>query len=181
MLTPPTGKAPAFVDRPHPATLRGDELLAQCELGRGRGGGPGGQHRNKVSTLVMLTHRETGVHAQAGERRSARDNQRVAIDRLRHSLATYVRTYVPIGDARSDLWRSRVPKQQIVVSPRHADFPSMLAEALDVIWAADLDHSTAALRLVCTPTQLVRLLKDYPPALGALNEARIVRGMPRLK
>ena len=93
-----------LVDKPHPATLDAEALLAECEVGRGRSGGPGGQHRNKVETLVLLTHRPTGIEAHAGERRSVRDNTRVAVFRLRLALARGVRTGVATGDQRSELW-----------------------------------------------------------------------------
>jgi len=165
----------------HPAALDDDALLAQCRLGRSRGSGPGGQHRNKVQTLVTLTHEPTGTTAQAGERRSAADNKRVALRRLRLILATRVRTPVPPGDHRSDLWRARIRAGRIVCSPRHADYPALLAEAMDAIHACYGDHKAAALRLGCTPTQLVRFIAEHPPALEAINTERTRLGLHRLR
>lgn len=54
----------------HPAAIDPDELLRQCDEKRIRRGGPGGQHRNKVETAVVLHHRPTGMTAEASERRS---------------------------------------------------------------------------------------------------------------
>ena len=48
----------------------------------------------------------------------------------------------------------------------------MLCEALDVVWTCGLDVSKAAARLGCTASQLVKLIKDHPPALVHLNSAR---------
>src|SRR5690606_15091114 len=87
----------------HPATLSDEDLLKECQIGKGRSSGPGGQHRNKVETQVTITHLPTGVTARAGERRSAEENKRVAIRRLRLALAVEVRTVVPAGEIRSDL------------------------------------------------------------------------------
>src|SRR5690242_18884322 len=119
---------------PHPATLPETELLKHCQLGRGRSSGPGGQHHNRVQTLVTLTHLPTVVTAHAGERRSAEQNKQVALRRLLLALAVEVRCPVPIGDARAALWSSRVsPDGHIACNPRHTDFPSLLAEALDTL------------------------------------------------
>ena len=160
----------------HPAALAEADLLKQCKIGRGRGSGPGGQHRNKVETEVTITHLPTGLIARAGERRSAEENRQVAVTRVRLRLATEVRHPVPAGEIRSDLWRSRCSADgRISCNPRHADFPALLAEALDVVAACGLDPRKAALRLCCSPSQLIRLLKDYPPALEWLNRERAGR------
>jgi hypothetical protein len=166
-----------LVAPPHPATLEDEVLLKACEQGRGRAGGPGGQHRNKVETLVMLHHLPTGVQAHAGERRSVVDNRRVAVFRLRLRLATEVRTPVPAGEIRSPLWLTRCDRDgRIACNPAHRDYPAMLALALDVLWAADLDARTASLRLCCTMSQLVKLIKEHPAAMTRVNQARAARG-----
>ena len=50
-------------------------LLAQCKVQIHRSSGPGGQHRNKVSTACRLHHAPTGVSAQAYDSRSQRENR----------------------------------------------------------------------------------------------------------
>ncbi len=166
---------------PHPALLDDDALLAQCEWTRSRDGGPGGQHRNKVETVVTLVHKPTGISAKAGERRSVRENKPVALRRLRLALATEHRVGIPPGDCRSERWRERVKKSRIVLSTSHRDFPAMLAEALDVIEAENLDMKKASTRLVCSPSQLIKLVKEHPPAWVHLNAQRERRGLHPLK
>jgi hypothetical protein len=152
-------------------------LLKACDTARGRSGGPGGQHRNKVETLVTLTHRPTGIQAHAGERRSQLENKQVALRRLRLALAVGVREGVPAGEIGSALWRSRRANGKIVCNPDHHDYPALLAEALDVLAACAWDTRKAALRLDVSATQLLRLVKDHPPALVHLNTQRQERGL----
>lgn len=57
----------------------------------------------------------------------------------------------------------------------------MIAEAMDVLAACRDDPHKAALRLGCTASQLVKLLKDHPPALERLNRDRQGRGMHALR
>ncbi len=172
---------PIFVPAPHPASLPDEELLKQCELGRGRTSGPGGQHRNRVQTLVELTHTPTGLEAHAGERRSSEENKRVALRRLRTELAICARAPVPLGEIGSALWRSRVKGAKIAVNHDHRDYPAMLAEALDVISDAELDMKRTSLRLFCTRSQLIKLIAKEPRALVALNEAREAKGKNPLR
>jgi hypothetical protein len=155
--------------------------MKSCDLGKGRSGGPGGQNRNKVETLVQLLHRPTGITAHAGERRSSVENRSVAIRRLRLALAVQVRTPVPLGEIRSPLWLTRTRTGRISCSVDHNDFASLLAEALDVILAARLDVRKAALRLGVSSSQLLGLLRDHPPALVRINAERAREGLHEYK
>jgi hypothetical protein len=170
-------------DWPHPACQSDEALLAQCDLTPGRTGGPGGQHRNKVSSAVFLTHTPTGLKAHADERRSAVENKRVALRRLRLALAIGVRVGVPAGPVGSALWRSRCPATgggHIFVNPDHHDFPAILAEALDVLGAAMWEPAKAAVRLNSTTSQLVKLVSHHRPALELVNVRRAELGMRKL-
>ncbi|MFI4897387.1 MAG: peptide chain release factor family protein [Phycisphaerales bacterium JB059] len=170
------------VERPtHPAGQDEAELLKSCTIRKGRTSGPGGQHRNKVETHVHITHGPTGLVGQAGERRSAEVNRKVAIRRLRLALATEHRVGVPAGEIRSALWRSRVRGGRIACNPGHADYPAMLAEAMDLLWACGHDPKPAAVRLGCSPSQLLKRVQAHPPALDALNRAREARGERALR
>ena len=163
----------------HPAALPAASLLRECEQTAVRRSGPGGQHRNKAHTGVVLAHRPTGVRAEASERRSRAQNLAVALQRLRVNLALAVRG--PPSAAPSALWRARVRDQRMLVRADHADFPALLAEALDVLAAHEDEVVSAAPWMGLTPTQLVRLLAKEPRALAALNAARAAKGLRPLR
>lgn len=163
----------------HPAALDPDELLGDCDFRTTRRSGPGGQHRNKVETAVILTHRPTGISAEASERRSQGANRAVALQRLRTRLAIELRASA--ADEPSPLWQQRTTAGRLAVNPDHADFPALLAEALDVLATHDYEVAEAAARLEVSRTQLVNLLRLAPDALALLNAERQTRGAGPLK
>jgi protein subunit release factor B len=68
---------------------RRDERLARLRLAAGdfeerfaRSSGPGGQHVNKVSTAVTLTHRPSGESVTVQDSRSQAMNRQLAWERL---------------------------------------------------------------------------------------------------
>lgn len=164
----------------HPSRQSEEQLLTNCTLARGRSKGPGGQHRNKVETRIDITHEPTGLSTQAGERRSLNENRSVAVFRLRLVLATQVREAVPLGECRSELWVSRTTNGKVSCNPEHKDFPALLSEGMDVLASVGWDPAKAALRLVVSASQLLKLVKDHPPAFQKLNEERAARNMHAL-
>src|SRR4051794_34577549 len=95
------------VSNPHPAAFSGEKLLSECDIRFTRRSGPGGQNRNKVETAVILTHRPTGLTAEANEARSQSQNREAALFRLRARLAIEVREPLEPDAKPSPLWQSR--------------------------------------------------------------------------
>jgi hypothetical protein len=134
---------------------------------------------------VILTHRPTGTKSTASERRTQAENRRVALQRLRIELALTVRLQIS-GDGDgpytpSQLWRKRCRGGRLVINPRHDDYPALLAEALDVIFACGDELKAAAGILGCTPSQLIKLLKESPRGLALLNARRERAGRHTLR
>ncbi len=162
----------------HPARLPVDELLKACHVRHERRRGPGGQHRNKTESAVVIRHEPTGVEGQAAERRSQADNLRMAVRRLRLNLALRVRTATDAETAPSELWRSRCRAEKLWCSEAHEDFASLVAEALDVIAVRCGNLSSSADQLGCTPTQLAKFLSKAPAAFQEMNAVRQRNGLP---
>lgn len=67
--------------------LEPEALLRRCDQTPFQGPGPGGQKRNRVYSGVRLRHAESGLSAEASERREARRNLADALHRLRLAMA----------------------------------------------------------------------------------------------
>lgn len=158
----------------HPARIPIPDLLADCEIQRTRRCGPGGQHRNKVETAVVIEHKPSGIRGEGSERRSQDQNRQVAIHRLRVKLALELRTPEPQGV--STLWQARTVGGEISVNSEHEDFPALLSEALDAIAKVTFDLNAAAEELGVTSSQLVKFLKKEPMAFALVNRERQLRG-----
>lgn len=163
----------------HPAKLPPKELLAACAETRTRRSGPGGQHRNKVETAVILVHNPTGIAAEASERRSQAENRGVALRRLRFKLAIMHRTPAVAGP--SPTWHSRTRGGHLAISVEHDDYPALLAEAFDQLHNAALEVPRTAAVLGVTPSQLLRLFRRNTAAWEAFNRLRTNRGLRPLK
>jgi len=174
-LTPPRSTSA----RMHPAALAPAALLAACDEIRTRRSGPGGQHRNKVQTAVVLKHRPTGLTAEASERRSQAENRRMAVRRLRLRLAVERREAAD-PEGPSSRWRSRTVTGRIVVSADHDDYPALVAEALDRLAEAGWEMRPAATVLGVSPSQLARLLRREPAAWTMVGRNRADAGLPPL-
>ena len=163
----------------HPAQLAEEHLLAECKVTRTRGSGPGGQHRNKVETAIVVEHLPTGLRGEASERRSQKQNRQQAILRLRVKLALEVRQ--ESRSQPSDLWQQRAKGGRISVSAQHEDFPAFLAEVLDVIHAGAYALPASAELLSVSTSQLVKFLKVEPAALIQVNRERQSLGQSPLR
>lgn len=155
----------------HPSALPTDTLLRDCDETRTRRSGPGGQHRNKVETAVVLLHRPTMLLAQASERRSQSQNRGVALKRLRLRLAIEYRTQ-PEANGPSPLWLARTRGRQIVVAKDHDDYSALIAEALDHLQTSRWEMATVAASLGVSTSQLIKLFRKVPAVWAGVNRLR---------
>lgn len=178
-----------FKFEPHPCELDESKLLEQCQLHFVRRGGPGGQHRNKVSSGVTITHLPTGITAEGNERRDQHQNRKVALGRLRLQLAWLVRRCPPLdhppesqaSPAPSQLWRQRCIERPADVSPEHWDFPTLISEALDCLYQSNWEIRNASPRLEVSTARLAKLLRKDAATLDFVNRCRTRAGLGTLR
>jgi hypothetical protein len=164
----------------HPLLLDQAQLKKACSISRTRRGGPGGQHRNKVETAIVITHDASGISAQAGEKRSQHANLTAAMDRLGVNLAIGVRSD-PLPTAPSDLWKSRVKNRRIAVSRSHADYPLILTASLDALALEKNDIVAAAKFLEISTSQLIKFFKSNTQVFDHVQKTRQANGLGTLK
>jgi hypothetical protein len=141
--------------------------------------GPGGQHRNKVSSAVRLHHRPSGITVTGTERRSQHENKANAVGRLREALALYTR--VPLPPAPVWPAKVRIVDAKLRVSAENPSLPQVLALVLDALAEYRGRHQDAAAFLGVTGSSLTRFLADHPKAWAEANRIRAEAGLPALK
>lgn len=164
----------------HPALLDISALVGECQMSQVRASGPGGQHRNKVSTGIVLLHLPTGISGQATERRNQSQNREVALRRLRIKLAVQVRSEVPHQNALS-AYADRYGGVRLRISESNEEYPGLLACLMDEIAFSHGALESAALLLKTSPSQIVRLLRSEPEAIRRVNQWRMESGRAALK
>ncbi|MBT3278173.1 MAG: peptide chain release factor-like protein [Phycisphaerales bacterium] len=173
-------------------TLSDDALLAQCEQHIYKASGPGGQHRNKVSSAVRLHHQPTKITATANDSRSQHDNRKNAIRRLRMNIATKLRadapaeTRVPEIIARFLHLPKRAKhdaemKNRLEVGRKHKDYWHVAAVLLDCLAADRAQLSTTAKRFGITTSNLIRTIKADRHFLEAAQNLRKQHSLSPIK
>ncbi len=171
-----------LIEGTHPSMLDEEQLLKDVICDFGRTGGPGGQHRNRKATACTATHLPTDISGEASERRRQSENRKMAISRLRRTLAIRLRRNISISTYTvSELWESRRTGEQFAINPKHRDYPCILAEALDVVFVYEFDMKAAAEKLQISATQLLKIVAHDSAALTWLNEQRKERGLSALR
>ncbi len=167
--------------RPHPALLDQDEFLRQCRFQAMRRGGPGGQHRNKVSSAVRLVHEPTGVIGEASERRDQSQNLSVAIQRLRLRLAIQYRTAGATANDTVSEQRRRWQGTNLKISESNPDHAAILTLLLDDLHRSGGQPSLVASLWQASTSSIVRFVAAVPPAFVLLNQWRVHHGRRPLK
>ena len=159
-----------------------DELLAECDIHIYKASGPGGQHRNKVSSAVRFKHRPTGITALANDSRSQHTNRRRALSRLRMNLALRLRG--PVLPKQDELpptvtdcifipkKRGPASLKRFQVGPKDHRFWPVAAYLLDWLDAAEGRLSAVALQMGISTGNLTSVLKSERHLLAAAQEIR---------
>lgn len=179
------------MDQPHDyLALDDDALLAQCDLHTYKSSGPGGQHRNKVSSAVRVKHRPTGISAHGDDSRSQHENKRLAVKRLRMNLATQIRRPVdrdvkelpPYVQECTFVARGGQNKgtRRLEIGVRDGRFWHIAAFVLDVLEAFEGRLSDSAAYLGISTGNLSSLLSDERHLYAAAGAIRKAHGQKPL-
>lgn len=156
-------------------------LLTQCEVHTYKSSGPGGQHRNKVSSAVRLMHKPTRISAHGDDSRSQHENKRLALSRLRINLATHVRTPVDTAAPLPDIvaqcifkprGRGEDAPQRLEIGPKDFRFWQIGAYLLDLLDACQGRLSDAAAIVGITTGNFSSLLESERHLLAAAQAIR---------
>ncbi|XP_065025671.1 uncharacterized protein LOC135581710 isoform X1 [Musa acuminata AAA Group] len=170
--------------------LSDEQLMAQCDMDTFKASGPGGQHRNKRESAVRLSHRPTGIVAQAVEERSQHKNRAMALTRLRTLLALKVRKpidldgYTPPSEllqilpAKSTIRGKDVGPQ---IGPNNPKFALGMQALLDLIFSVEGSVSETAKMLGLSTGALSRLILSDDSLRVTVNELRTSKGMRPLR
>ena len=156
-------------------TLSLDELKSQCEVRGFQGSGPGGQHRNKTNTGVLLIHRESNLEIRCCEDRSASVNRTLALQRLRLSLAVKLRQAPPETPAFP------FPGTNGHVQTVNPGFARLIADVLDRVEASGGEVKPAAVAWGISASALVKLLFQEKAVIEEVQALRKRHGKGPLK
>jgi hypothetical protein len=164
--------------------LDDDALLRQCTVDTYKSSGPGGQHRNKVSSAVRLRHRPSGLMTTGDQSRSQHENKRLALKRLRKEIATSLRApadlSAPPGAPLSDCIHTdkRRPKGPLRLDVGRKDhrFWQVVAQLLDRLEAAEGRAGDASDSIGISTSNLIRIFKSDTTALSAAQGIRKKHG-----
>ncbi|MDY6912863.1 MAG: peptide chain release factor-like protein [Planctomycetota bacterium] len=171
-------------------SLADEMLLAGCDVHIYKSSGPGGQHRNKVSSAVRLKHRATGLTAHGDGSRSQHENRRTALARLRMNLACRLRRPIDINSAELPPVvaecifepRGRGPQapRRLEIGRKDRRFWQVGAFLLDVLEACEGRLAEAAAYLGITTSNLAGLLKSERHIFAAAQALRKNHGQKPL-
>lgn len=154
-------------------------LLGECTVQHYKASGPGGQHRNKVTSAIRLQHRPSGLVVNGTESRSQHENRARAVKRLREALALAVR--VPLPDEIRWPEKIQITKGRLRVNESNPAVHHAIALVLDAMKQFDGDLKTAAAALSLTSSGMAKFLFEHPKAWREAQRLRSESGRPPIR
>jgi hypothetical protein len=162
-------------------SLSDEELLAQCDVHVYKASGPGGQHRNKVSSAVRVRHKPTEMAAHGDDSRSQHTNKALAIKRLRQKIACGIRRPAdpsrPPGPPLADFLHPAKGgpakgKQRLTIGRKDRQFWPVAAQVLDLLAVCEARLADTAAGVGVSTSNLVSFLKSERHLLAAAQQMR---------
>ena len=144
------------------------EFVRLCTLDFFKSSGAGGQHRNKTSSAVRVTHKETGLSAEDCTERSQHRNRSNAVQKLKLLIALNIRQ-----SSGNDL-----PRMECSLSA--PDYPLFVAQVFDILEACGYDHKNSAARCGISSSAFLKKLFRDPTVWQEFSRRREALGLPKL-
>ncbi len=154
-------------------------LLAECNVQHYKASGPGGQHRNKVTSAIRLQHTPSGLVVNGTESRSQHENRARALKRLREALALVVRVPLPAEPRWPE--RIQIARGRLRVNESNPAVHHAIALVLDALHKFEGDLKSAAAALSLTSSGLAKFLFEHPKAWREAQRMRAEAGRPPLR
>lgn len=158
-----------MIERDLQLMLPESEFVRLCTLDFFKSSGAGGQHRNKTSSAVRVTHKETGISAEDCTERSQHRNRSNAIWKLKLLIALQIRQPVT----------STLPRMECSLSA--PDYPLFVAQIFDILEECGFDHKICAAKCGISSSALLKKLSRDPKIFQEFNRRRELLDLPKLK
>ena len=157
-----------MIDRDFQLMLPEAEFIRLCTLDFFKSSGAGGQHRNKTSSAVRITHKATGLSAEDCTERSQHRNRSNAIEKLKIILALGIRL------------SAAPPLPRMECSVNAPDYPLFVAKIFDILEECGFDHKTCAAKCGISSSALLKKLARDPKIFQEFNRRRELLKLPKL-
>ena len=148
--------------------MNDEDLSARCRISFAKGSGPGGQKRNKTSSLAKVELPELSLAASDCTERSQFCNRKNALKKLRMLIALNYRKQRTIAPERLEC------------SLNAADYPLFAAQLLDILDSCSFNHRAAADICGCSPTAILKKIGRDPELWKFFQSKRDAMELPRL-
>ena len=132
--------------KPDYSTMSDEELLSQCKTDHFIATGNGGQKRNKTSSAVRLSLKDTCISVTASEDRQQSVNKKRAIRKMRMAVAMEMRE-------DTQPW-----KGQIDMNPKNSQYPIFIACLTDQLFAKNWQVSEVAKSMELSTGKLIKII-----------------------
>ena len=157
-----------MIERDLQLMLPESEFIRYCTLDFFKSSGAGGQHRNKTSSAVRVTHDATGLTAEDCTERSQHRNRSNAVRKLKIILALQLRQ--PPA--------SPLPRMECSVTA--PDYPLFIAKLFDLLEECGFDHKSCAAKCGISSSALLKKLARDPKIFQEFNRRRELLNLPKL-
>ena len=149
--------------------LSEEELVKLCKTDHYIATGNGGQKRNKTSSAVRLTLKDSNISVTASEDRQQSVNKKRAIRKMRIAIAMEMRE-------EAKAWQG-----QLDMNPKNAQYPLFVAFLTDSLFEHNWQVSEVAKSMDISTGKLIKIIAKDDTLWQYVNKERQKNGYKPLK